>query len=176
MPKEQLTIQPLDGYAPSVGYALACLEWERTKTHEVIADLSREGLDARAEGFPNSVGSLLYHIALVELDWLYSEILEQPIPEAFEALFPLEHRDEDGHLAVMAGAELGEHLARLATVRRALLEKLKDMTDEDFYRARQLEPYDVNPAWVLYHLLEHEAKHSAQMALLRGRLEDGTGV
>ncbi len=168
--KEQLLIQPLVGYAPSVGYALACLEWERGKTLEVVAGLATEMLDTTALGLPNSIGSLLYHIALIELDWLYSEILGAPIPEEFEALFPLEHRDEAGHLVALAGVELGEHLARLAIVRQTLLERLEGMTDEDFYRARRLEPYDVNPAWVLYHLLEHEAKHSAQMALLRRSL------
>ena len=174
--KEQLVIQPLVGYAPSVGYALACLEWERSKTLEGVAGLSLETLDGTADGFPNSVGSLLYHIALIELDWLYSEILEKSIPEDFEVVFPLEHRDEEGHLAVVVGLELDEHLERLATVRRTLLEELQGMTDEDFYQSRLLEPYDVNPAWVLYHLLEHEAKHSAQIALLRRRLEAGQGT
>lgn len=172
--KEQLILRPLLGYVPSVGYALACLEWERSTTLEVVVGLSIEMLDGTAEGLPNSIGSLLYHVALVELDWLYSEILVEPIPEMCEALFPLEHRDHEGKLAVMAGVGLGEHLERLAAVRQTLLKALRDMTDEDFYRPRSLEPYDVNPAWVLYHLLEHEAKHSAQMALLRRRLTAGT--
>ena len=167
MAKEQLIIQPLAGYAPSLGYALASLKCERESTHEVVAELSTKTLDATAAGFPNSIGSLLYHIALIELDWLYSEILEAPIPEEWEALFPADDRDEAGQLAVFGGIELSEHLERLDTVRRTLLEALRDMTDEDFYRVRSLPPYDVNPAWVLYHLLEHEAKHSAQMALLR---------
>ena len=167
MAKEQLIIQPLAGYTPSLGYALASLECEREKTHEVVAELSTKTLDATAADFPNSIGSLLYHIALIELDWLYSEILEVPIPEKWKALFPVDDRDEAGQLAVFGGIELSEHLERLDMVRQTLLETLRDMTDEDFYRVRSLPPYDVNPAWVLYHLLEHEAKHSAQMALLR---------
>ena len=165
--KEQLIIEPLAGCAPSVGYALACLEWERGKTLEVVEGLPVDALDARAEGLPNSIGSLLYHVAAIELDWLYSEILEQPVPDELLTLFPVEVRDERGRLAFFGGVDLTEHLDRLATVRRTLLTELNNMTDEDFYRARVLEPYDVNPAWVLYHLLEHEAKHGAQMALLR---------
>lgn len=165
--REQLIIEPLAGYAPSVGYALACLEWERGKTLEVVEGLPVEALDARAEGFPNSIGSLLYHVAAIELDWLYSEILEQPVPDELLTLFPAEVRDEHGRLAFFGGVELSDHLERLAAVRRTLLAEHEDMTDKNFYRARILEPYDVNPAWVLYHLLEHEAKHGAQMALLR---------
>lgn len=168
--KEQLITLPLAGYAPSVGYALACLEWERGKTREVVDGLAVEVLDARAEGFPNSVGSLLYHVAAIELDWLYSEVLEQPVPDELLTLFTAEVRDDQGRLAFFGEVELADHLERLAAVRRTLLAELKDMTEGDFYRARVLEPYDVNPAWVLYHLLEHEAKHGAQMVLLRRAL------
>lgn len=146
---------------------MACLEKERERTHKMVADLSVEALDAYVEGFPNSIGTLLYHIADIELDWLYSEILEQEVPKDLSSLFPTYTRDEDGRLAVVAGVGLAEHLQRLALVRKALLEALRDMDSEDFYRLRSFSAYDVNPAWVLYHLLEHEAKHGEQIAHIR---------
>ncbi len=163
----QLTPNALEGYARSTGYALACLEKERERTHETVADLSTEDLDAHAEGFPNSIGSLLYHIVLIELDWLYCEILERDIPEDYRSLFPVDARDENGNLAVMTGVGPSEHLHKLASVRNDVLEKLKGMNEDEFYRLRRLESYDVNPARVLYHLLEHEAKHGEQMAHIR---------
>jgi hypothetical protein len=55
----------------------------------------------------------------------------------------------------------------LATVRADVLEQLRGFTSEEFYRVRPLSRYDVNPAWVLYHLLEHEAKHGEQIARIR---------
>lgn len=165
--KDQLAIYPLEGYAAPVGYALACLEKERERTHETVAGLAVDALDASAEGSPNSIGTLLYHIAAIELDWLYAEILEEDVPEDLMARFPVDVRDERGRLSVVAGSELDEHLERLAAVRRALLDRLEDLDGEAFYRLRSFNAYDVNPAWVLYHLLEHEAKHGEQIARIR---------
>jgi uncharacterized damage-inducible protein DinB len=162
--KDEIIIYPLEGYAPPVGYALACLKKERQQTRATVAGLSVKDLDTHINGFLNSIGTLLYHIADIELDWLYVEILEQEIPKDLSALFPVYTRDNTGLLSVVAGFELTEHLERLAVVRKAVLEKLKDMDSEDFYRVRNLIDYDVNPAWVLYHLLEHEAKHGEQIA------------
>ena len=168
--KETLAIHPLEGYAVPVGYALACLEKECERTRETVADLSVKALDARAKGFPNSIGTLLYHVAAIELDWLYCEILEQDVPDDLMSLFPVDVRDEEGRLSKITGAAPAEHLHRLDAVRRALFDNLKDVDEEDFYRLRRLDPYDVNPAWVLYHLLEHEAKHGEQMAHIRRAL------
>jgi uncharacterized damage-inducible protein DinB len=162
--KEQLMIHPLEGYASPVGYALACLEAERERTREAVTGLSLETLEAQTDGSTNSIGSLLYHIAGIELDWLYAEILERDIPESYAALFAVDVRDREGKLSVVAGVSAAEHVERLATVRADLLEQLRSFSSDEFYRVRQLPPYDVNPAWVLYHLLEHEAKHGEQIA------------
>jgi uncharacterized damage-inducible protein DinB len=162
--RDQLIVHPLEGYAAPVGYALACLETERERTREAVTSLSIETLDAQTHGSANSIGSLLYHIAGIELDWLYAEILERDIPASYEALFPVDVRDREGKLSVVAGVSAAEQLERLATVRTDLLEQLRSFSTEEFYRVRQLPPYDVNPAWVLYHLLEHEAKHGEQIA------------
>ena len=145
-------------------YALACLEAERERTREAVTGLSLDSLDADTDGSTNSIGSLLYHIAWIELDWLYAEILEREIPESYGALFPVDIRDREGKLSVVVGVSAAEHLRRLATVRADLLEQLRSFSSDEFYRVRQLPPYEVNPAWVLYHLLEHEAKHGEQMA------------
>jgi hypothetical protein len=44
------------------------------------------------------------------------------------------------------------------------------MTNEDFHRARARSGYDVTPAWVLYHLLMHEAEHRSHIAWVRDRI------
>jgi uncharacterized damage-inducible protein DinB len=174
--KDQLVLFPLEGYAASVGYALACLEKEREHTREIVADLSVEELDAHVQGSPNSIGTLLYHIAGIELDWLYAEILERDIPQSYTALFPVDVRDRAGRLSVVAGVSALGHLERLSAVRSDVLEQCRALNDAEFYRVRHLSSYDVNPAWVLYHLLEHEAKHGEQIACVRRALRSSLGA
>jgi hypothetical protein len=44
------------------------------------------------------------------------------------------------------------------------------MTAEDFHTPRAREDYDVSPAWVLHHLLQHEAEHRSEIVRLRSQL------
>jgi len=124
----------------------------------------------------NSIGSLLYHIALIEFDWLYAEVLggHEPYPADIVPLFPADARDADGRLAAVLAEPLDAHLERLALVRDRLLAVFRDMSAGEFRRARSLPQYDVTPEWVLHHLIQHEAEHRGHIGLLRARAEGGS--
>jgi uncharacterized damage-inducible protein DinB len=139
----------------------------------IVATLDPELVDAPVES--NSIGTVLYHVALIEADWLYTDILGIEPPETLLRLFPHDHRDEGGVLTRVTGMPLPVHLATLAAVRDALLSELRPMDSTDFHRPRNLDAYDVSPAWVLHHLAQHEAEHRAEIgaaiAHLRVRAE-----
>ncbi len=61
--------------------------------------LDWEGLDGRE----NAIGSLLYHIELIEMSWLYLDILVGPVPDFVEREFPHEDRDGEGRLSRVLG-------------------------------------------------------------------------
>ncbi len=124
----------------------------------------------------NSIGSLLYHIALIEFDWLYAEVLEgrEPWPREITALFPSDARDAESRLSTVIAEPLDAHLERLARVRDRLLVVFRDMSVEEFRRARYLPRYDVTPEWVLRHLIQHEAEHRGHIGVLRARAEGGS--
>jgi uncharacterized damage-inducible protein DinB len=166
-----LILTPLPGYAPEVGLALAALEESRQRTREKLADLPDAAVDWTPPGWANSIGSLLYHIALIEVDWLYSEILVQDFPEEVLALFPHDVRTEDGNLTVVTGVTLAEHWQRLDQVRSIFLEEMRAINAEDFGRVRELPPYDVTPTWVIHHLIQHEAEHRGEMGMVRTLFE-----
>src|SRR5690606_11586373 len=106
-------------------------------------------------GSDNSIGSLLYHLALVEMSWLYEDMLLAEPPADIAALFPVAHRAADGTLAHVPGVELSEHLRRLEVARDRFLELMTPMTLTDWHTVR--EPpgtdYASSPAWVVYHLV-----------------------
>jgi uncharacterized damage-inducible protein DinB len=165
--RKLLLLEPLPGYAPGIDRALAAFEDSRQRTKEALGDLPRAVLDWTPSSWQNSIGSLLYHIAAIEMDWLFAEILEEEFPEQILALFPYPVRDDNGRLTVVAGLSLADHLARMDALRAIFLEALRNMSPEEFVRARSLEPYDVTPAWVLHHLLQHEAEHRGHIHFLR---------
>ena len=162
-------------HEPEIGGWLWALEDTRRRTLTMLAGISAAVVDwfppNMRENGENSIGTLLYHIALVEADWLYCEVLETEFPPAIVALFPHDIRDDQEHLTLIQGVDLADHLARLAVVRDHLLQIFQPMTLDDFCRVRHLPTYDVTPHWVLHHLIQHEAEHRGQMATLRSRAE-----
>jgi uncharacterized damage-inducible protein DinB len=166
---EDLQVMALPGYEPEIGRWLWALQDTRDRTLQSLDGLADVDLDTKPPGADNTIGVLLYHIALIEADWLYAEALDnRPIPPDIEALFPLDARDEERHLSALQGVPLQEHLQRLQTVRDILLEEFKAMALEDFRRPRHFpNQYDVTPEWVLHHLMQHEAEHRGQIQTLR---------
>jgi uncharacterized damage-inducible protein DinB len=170
--KENFTLQPLEAKEPLIGRWLSYLENGRKRTQEVVEKLPANALDWQRSHFQNSIGTLLYHIALIEADWLYVEILEQPYPDFLTAWFPFDVRDEGGRLTPVTGWELSRYLELLDNVRGEFIKHLSDMTLDDFLRARSLEYYDVSPEWVCGHLLQHEAAHRGQILLIKDHLQN----
>ena len=158
-------------HEPAIGQWLWALQDSRQRTMEELERVSPAMVDWLPPDNESSIGTLLYHIADIEADWLYAEVLEQPLPSAVAALFPYATRNERGHLTQVQGISLEEHLKRLQTVRELLLAVFQQMDLGDFRRVHALPDYDVTPEWVLHHLLQHEAEHRSQIGALRARAE-----
>ena len=167
--KEQHLVKPLLNPNPEIGRWLWALEDSRRRTLREIRQCPPGMLDWQPEAAESSMGTILYHLAGIEADWLYAEVLERPYPAHVIALFPYEIRDGQGHLHPVRDLDLQEHLHRLETVRGLLLGVYTRMELTDFRRARSLPRYDVTPEWVLHHLMQHEAEHRGQLGTLRAR-------
>lgn len=163
--KEKLTLEPLPAYPEPVGYDLRRLEDARNRTLTAVQGLTQAQLDTPPEGGGNAIGTLLYHIAATEADWLYAEILTEDFPGDVVALFPVDVRDESEHLSPVMGVPL--------EAQQRFLERLLGVTLADYRRPRSLPDYDVTPEWVVHHLAQHEALHRGQILTLKRALEDG---
>jgi len=173
--RELLILEPITD-APEVGRWLSALDDGRRDTIRELDDVTDAMLDQQPPRAPNSIGTLLYHVALIELDWLLVDMLflagGEPWPEE---LVPYTDREGEGTLTVVRGETLATHLARLAAIRAMVHERVAPMLVDDFHAPRAGESIDVSPAWVIHHLLQHEAEHRAHVAWVRdvllGRLQ-----
>jgi hypothetical protein len=165
--------QSLPGYPPEIGTWLWAMEAVRQRTLRLVEGLDQrtldwEGLDARENG----IGSLLYHIAGVEVGWLFIDILLQPdLPASLKVDFPFESRNAEGRLTPVLGVPLDEHLGRLTRSRRTFLDTFREIPAEEWRRLRHPdgEDYAVTPEWAVFHLVEHEAGHAFQISSLKAR-------
>jgi uncharacterized damage-inducible protein DinB len=169
--KEQKIVDISWSKEPAIGPWLWAIQDTRQLTLEQLEGVTPALIDWQPPDRESSIGTVLYHIALIEADWLYEEVLEQPYPDEVMALFPIPIRDQQGHLAQVQGFILEELLKRLERVRTLLLETFQQMDLAEFRRVRSLPYYDVTPEWVLHHLMQHEAEHRGQIGALRARAE-----
>lgn len=155
-------VQIVTGCQPEIGRLLWLLEAARWRLKDCLAGLDTTDLDWQpAHG--DNIGTLLYHIAAIEVDWLYEEVLQTPFPPEIIALFPFNVRDGKGRLTAVTGQSLEQHLHRLDACRAHLLTAYRAMSLADFRRLRQFEQYSVTPEWVLHHLIQHETEHRGQI-------------
>jgi uncharacterized damage-inducible protein DinB len=166
-----LLVSPLQGYQEEIGRWLWCLEDVRRTLLKELTGISQSTLDAKVDE-RQTIGSLLYHIALVEADWLFEEVLCTEWDPEIRSLFPLESRSEDGTLPHIEGQSLEEHFYRLNKVREVFLSHFRSMDLMDWRKPRALEHYDVTPEWVVYHLIEHESQHRGQIFQLLRKLRN----
>lgn len=165
--REILILEPIAD-DPEVGRWLSALEDCRRDTLKELDSVTPAMLDWRPDAPLNTMGTLLYHIALVEASWLLDDIFSgEPGPDWLTTLLPFEDRDGSGRLIAVDGEPMETHLQRLSAVRRYLLERLRPMSNGDFHAIRHLERYDAAPDWILHHLLQHEAEHRSHIAWLR---------
>ena len=169
--KKQLVLHPLPDYPPEIGIALAMIEDCRARTHTALKDLKPSAVDWVGGFNDHSIGTLLYHIAAIEIDWLTGEVMAGKLDESIWEHFPHDVRDDQGRLTVVIGVNLEDHWQRLDTVRNLLLVSYKAMSLNEYHRVRHMEQYDVTPEWVLHHLMQHEAEHRDEMISLRAAAE-----
>jgi uncharacterized damage-inducible protein DinB len=165
----QRIIVPTRATTPEIGKWLWALEDARTRTKRMIEGITQSELDTLPAGLDNTIGTLLYHIALIEADYLCIDVMgyDDYLPD-LKAMLPLPDRTEDGRLSVVTGVTIDEHLRRLDLVRQRLLELFAEMTPEAAIHPRDLPDwgYEISPEWTLYHLTQHEGEHRGEIGSL----------
>lgn len=173
---KQNSLHPLEGYEPAIGTWLWALQDTRRRTLDSFKGLDDQTVNWVPPDGANNIGALLYHIAAVEMSWLYEDILEgKPFPPEIDTLMKYNVREEDGKLTSVIVETLDIHLDRLLNCRQNFLSAFQGMSFDEFRRLRKTEDYEVTPEWVIHHLMQHEAEHRGQIGEIRGVAERALG-
>ena len=126
-----------DGYEPTIGRWVWALEDTRRRTKLCLDGMEYEIIDWVPSEGVSSIGTILHHIAAIEMSYLHEEILELGWSKELDSLIVYDVNDGQGNLKVVKGESLESRLTRLDAGRSLLLKALRNMTIDDLYCIRQ---------------------------------------
>jgi len=164
-----LRIEPLPGYAPTIGRLVGMLTYARHTLLAAVDGLSREQLDHLHDARRNSIGALLAHSAAVErwYQLLTFEAREPSASEAAEWSAALDLGDEGRRR--LRGRDLAAYAGELTGIRRTTLAALAERDDAWLEAPLPAAP-KLNAHWAWFHVAEDEISHRGQIRWLRARL------
>ena len=169
MPSPSFRIEPLPGYAPTIGRLVAILLYARRTTLAAVDGLSVAELDHLQDSSSNSIGSLLAHIAVVERSYHILAFEERrPTPSELAALEPALTLGVEAH-RLLRDKPLEHYVHELTEARRLTLDGLAARDDDWLERSLRSAPA-MNAHFAWFHAAEDEINHRGQIRWLRKRL------
>lgn len=147
----------------------------RRKTEGLDAEQLRRTLPGHASTM--TLGGLLKHTALVEVDWLVGAFLGEPIGEPWDSVDWDADRDWEWHSAADDSPEylrtlFDESVAKADAVIDTALTRPEGL---DALVAQAGHHGRMSLRWILTHLIEEEARHLGHADLLREAIDGAVG-
>ena len=167
---------PLPGYSPQIGTFVSQLTWMREANGVLRATekLSQADLDYLFDKNANTIGALMLHLAATEtyyqmntFDGMKWDSWSEDIKKKWDAAMNL----GDAGRAAIKGHDRGYYVNILHEVREKTLAEFRKKDDAWLLAADKSWPWGpTNNLCKWFHVCEHEAHHTGQIALLRKRL------
>lgn len=168
-------LEPVGGVTPEIGYYLAGMEEVRAQLREIVADLSAKELSARMMPGSHQIGGLLLHIGETEWWWIRSIAAGEEIADEIRKAAYMDDTVETDFS--LKGLDAAGCIAFLDSVNAASRKALAAFTDANLndmiaYEANG-KPYESSLRWILHHVMEHEAHHKGQIAMMKRLVREG---
>jgi len=172
MTTPRIRIEPLSGYAPTIGRLVGMMNYTRDMTLRAVDGLTMEELDHLHDAASNSIGALLSHLVAVERAYQVMTFEERPPNAEENASWAVPLRLGEEAQRVLRGKPLEHYLEEMATTRQATLTALASRDDKWLEQPMPAIPA-MNAHWAWFHVFEDELNHRGQIRWLRARLPTG---
>lgn len=165
----QYEIKPEIGYTPQIGLMVDMLEELKDQLTEDIRDLDQAESDYLFDDKANSIGAMIMHLVATEAYFQVETLEERTWTEEEGEFWTIagglgaESRDK------LKGKPIKYYLDQWDQVRKKTLKGLK--TKDDAWFAANIDE-NMNNHWAWFHVLEHQANHMGQIAMVKKRLPE----
>ena len=164
----------MEGFSPAIGYYIAGFEYARSKTLDLIKDLTPAEIAKRISPAIYSIGAIALHLCECEYYWFQSVVRERELSQEeqrFAHMFDAMENDVD------RGFDRDYLLGKLNAISQMSYEHLKTMDDTalDRYFVSRYGDRDreFSLREILQRMTDHEANHRGQMAMIKRVLRGG---
>ena len=162
----QYTIEGSKDYSHDIGNMVVMLDNLKGRIEYLVKDLNQEQTDYLLDEDANRIGALIYHLAATE---------------SYNQLFTFENREfnaeekEQWMTALSLGEEarskfVGQPISHYLKIYDEVRDKTKELfkTKDDKWFSRNNKGMSNHWAW--FHVMEHQANHMGQIAMLKSRI------
>ncbi len=163
----QYEIKPMEGYSQEIGVMVAMLEDLKDRITQEVKDLDQADTDFMFDENANSIGALVMHLVSTEVYYQIETLEGRQWTAEEQKRFGLAGELNDESKKMFKGKPIQHYLELWDEVRVKTLVGLK--TKDDAWFSSSIEE-GINNHWVWYHVMEHQANHMGQIALVKNRL------
>ncbi|WP_117881741.1 DinB family protein [Aureibaculum luteum] len=162
------TIKAKKGYTQQIGNMVAMLEDLKSRVTRNVKNLSLEEIDFLLDADANRIGALIYHLAATEKYYqLYT--FENRGFNKEEEKWTTALSLGDNARGILKDKPISYYLDICDEVRKETLQLLKTKNDKWFESGVKNSNMNNHFAW--YHVMEHQANHMGQIALISKRVK-----
>ena len=165
----QYEIKPGKEYSPNIGVMVSMLEDLKIRITEQVQDLNQNETDFEFDEKANSIGALVMHLVATEAYYQIETLENRQLTEEEEKLFGVGGELNNTSKQRLKEKPIQHYLNLWNEVRQKTVLGLK--TKDDTWFASNIEK-GINYHWVWYHVMEHQANHMGQIALVKNRLPE----
>ena len=167
----------MPGFSREIGYYLAAWERARSQTRKLLKDLTPEEIARRVLPNIHSIGALALHLGEAEFYWMQFVVAKK---EAADENKKFSHWCDTLETDFDKGYTAQYCLDKMDAISRMTREFLSGKTDDDlealYLRDDFGEPMELSLRSILQRMVDHEAHHRGQMALIKRLLRGGETV
>lgn len=163
----QYEIKPAEGYTPRIGLMVAMLEDLKVRITEQVVGLNQTETDYLFDEKANSIGSLVMHLVATEAYFQVESLEERQWTDDESAFWMIGAGLNDESKKQLQGKPIQYYVDLWDGLRLKTLAGLK--TKDDAWFASNIDE-EMNYHWAWYHVMEHQANHMGQIALVKNRL------
>lgn len=160
------TIKPPKGYSNDIGNMVTMLDNLKQRVERIVSNLSVEETDFLLDDQANSFGAIIYHLAATEKYYQLITFEDRPFNKEENKTFGVALNLGETAREKFKGKPISYYLKIYDAVRAKTKELLKTKDDKWFKKKNR----GMSNHWAWFHVMEHQANHMGQLALMKKRL------